>query len=75
MDGEKIWNNLITLRLDQLTDVFNRTTCLTGHLIASLQVHITWGRLGILSEEKCLDYLLDRKLFDQLILVKAAGGP
>lgn len=62
MDGEKLKQQL-TLRLDQLTDVFNKTTCLTGHLIAGLQVHITWGRPSILSEEKCLDYLLDRKLF------------
>lgn len=31
--------------------------------MASLYVRITWGRPGILSEKKYLDYLEGRKLF------------
>lgn len=59
--GKKKVKQHITLRLDQLTDMLNKTTCFTGHLTASLQVHITWGRLRILSEKKYLDYLQGRK--------------
>lgn len=61
MDREKLKQHQ-TLRLDQLTDMLNKTTCLTGHLTASLQVHITWGRPRILFEKKYLDYLQGRKL-------------
>lgn len=61
MDGEKLKQHQ-TLSSDQLTDMLNKTTCHTGHLTASLQVHITWGRPRILSEKKHLDCLQGRKL-------------
>ncbi len=64
MDGEKLKQHQ-TRRLDQLTDMLNKTTCLTGHLTASLQDHITWGRPRFLSEKKYLDYLQGRKLIAQ----------
>lgn len=60
-DREKLKQHQ-TLRSDQLTDTLNKTTCLTGHLTASLQVHITWGRPRILFEEKHLDCLQGGKL-------------
>lgn len=69
---EKLTQNQ-TLWLDQLTDMLNKTTCHTGHLTVSLQVHITWG--GDHGSSLRSIWTIHRAGSSLLILVKVAGGP